>query len=294
MSSPTDLANEHLVALGFTEIEAAAYTFLVRESPATGYRVAQGIGRTAANCYKALESLETRGAVMSEEGETRNYRSVPPDELLRGLEKVFVKHREQVAQLLAQVRPDLADDRVYQLRTPSQVYERCRAILDSARHIVLLDVFAVPLAELLESVEQAIIRGVKVAVMVYEPTDLPKAEVVLNHQASIVRARWSGQWVNLAADSAQQVHALMSPDGSETLHATWSASAFLAHLYQSGLLGEMSASVVRNAIKAGMSPAEIARHLKRLDKFEHTDTPAFAMLSSPPLRPARPRSRAGL
>ena len=293
MSSPTDLANEHLVALGFTEIEAAAYTFLVRESPATGYRVAQGIGRTAANCYKALESLETRGAVMSEEGETRNYRSVPADELLRGLEKVFAKHREQVAQLLAQVRPDLADDRVYQLRTPSQVYERCRVILDSARHIVLLDVFAVPLAELLESVEQAIIRGVKVAVMVYEPTDLPKAEVVLNHQANIVRARWSGQWVNLAADSAQQVHALMSPDGSETLHATWSASAFLAHLYQSGLLGEMFASVVRNAIKAGMSPAEIARHLKRLDKFEHTDTPAFAMLRSPPLRPARPRSRAG-
>lgn len=293
MSSPIDLANEHLVALGFTEIEAAAYTFLLRESPATGYRVAQGIGRTVANCYKALESLETRGAVMSEEGETRNYRSVPPDELLRGLEKVFAKHREQVAQLLAQVRPDVADDRVYQLRTPSQVYERCRAILDSARHIVLLDVFAVPLAELLESVEQAIIRGVKVAVMVYEPTDLPKAEVVLNHQASIVRARWSGQWVNLAADSAQQVHALMSPDGSETLHATWSASAFLAHLYQSGLLGEMSASVVRNAIKAGMSPAEIARHLKRLDKFEHTDTPAFATLSSPPLRPARPRSRAG-
>jgi sugar-specific transcriptional regulator TrmB len=294
MSSPTDLANEHLVALGFTEIEAAAYTFLLRESPATGYRVAQGIGRTVANCYKALESLEIRGAVMSEESETRNYRSVPPDELLRGLEKVFVKHREQVAQLLARVdRRDLRDDRVYQLRTPSQVYERCRAILDSACHIVLLDVFAEPLAELLESVELAIMRGVKVAVMVYEPTDLPRAEVVLNFQASIVRARWSGQWANLAADSAQHVHALMSPDGSEVLHATWSASAFLAHLYQSGLLGEMSASVVRNAIKAGMSTAEIARHLKRLDKFEHTDTPAFAMLSSPPLRPARPRSRAG-
>jgi hypothetical protein len=33
------------------------------------------------------------------------------------------------------------------------------------------------------------------------------------------------------------------------------------------------------------------RHLKRLEKFEHTDTPAYAMLASPPLRPARPRSR---
>jgi sugar-specific transcriptional regulator TrmB len=153
----------------------------------------------------------------------------------------------------------VADDRVYQLRTPSQVYERCRAILGSARHIVLLDVFAAPLAELRESVEQAIMRGVKVALMVYEQTELPKAEVVLNHQASIVRARWSGQWVNLAADSAEQVHALMSPDGSEVLHATCSASAFLAHLYQSGLLGEMSASVLRNAIGEDMSQTEVLR-----------------------------------
>src|SRR5579871_4780451 len=176
MSTAIDLANEHLVALGFTEIEAAAYTFLVRESPATGYRVAQGIGRTVANSYKALESLEDRGAVMSEKGETRNYRCVPPDELLRGLEKVFVKHREQVAQLLARVRPDPTDDRVYQLRTPPQVYERCRAVLDASRHIVLLDLFAGPLVELQESVERAITRGVKVAVMVYEPTDLPGAE----------------------------------------------------------------------------------------------------------------------
>jgi sugar-specific transcriptional regulator TrmB len=291
MPNSIDLVNVHLVALGFTEIEAAAYTFLVRESPATGYRVAQAIGRTAANCYKALESLEARGAVMSEEGETRNYRSVPPDELLRSLEMVFTKHRAQVAQLFKRVRPDLADDRVYQLRTPTQVYERCRAILDSARHVVLLDVFALPLAELRESVERAIARGVKVAMMVYEPTALSKAEVVLNHQASIVRARWPGQWVNLSADSAAQVHSLMSPDGSEVLHATWSASAFLAHLYQSGLLGEMSASVVRNAIRAGMSQPEIMRHLKSLDKFEHADTPAFAMLTSPSLRPARPRGR---
>lgn len=291
MSTPIDIANDHLVALGFTEIEAAAYTFLLRESPATGYRVAQGIGRTAANSYKALESLETRGAVMSEEGETRNYRALPADELLRSLDKAFTKHRERAAQLLSRVRPDHADDRVYQLRTPSQVYERCRTILASARHVVLLDVFADPLAELREAVEQAAARGVRIAMLVYEPTVVAKAEVVLNHQASTVHKRWSGQWVNLAADSAEQVHALMTPDGAEVLHATWSASAFLAHLYQSGLLGELSASVVRNSIRAGASQDEIMRHLHRLDKFEHADTPAFSMLTTPPLRLARPRGR---
>jgi HTH-type transcriptional regulator, sugar sensing transcriptional regulator len=291
MSTPVDLANDHLVALGFTEIEAEAYIFLLRESPATGYRVAQGTGRTAANSYKALESLESRGAVMSEEGETRNYRAVPSDELLASLEKLFTKHRERAAHLLTRVRADHSDDRVYQLRTPSQVYERCRTILDSARQVVLLDIFTEPLAQLREAVERAAARGVRVAMLVYEPIVVAKAEVVLNHQASKVRGRWSGQWVNLAADSAEQVHALMTPDGSEVVHATWSASAFLAHLYQSGLLGELSASMVRNGIRAGESQKQILRRLHHLDKFEHADTPAFSMLTSPPLRLARPRGR---
>jgi sugar-specific transcriptional regulator TrmB len=281
MSSQTQLAIEHLVALGFTEIEAAAYAFLVRESPATGYRVAQGIGRTSANTYKALESLESRGAVMAEDGETRNYRALPPEELLRGLEREFTRHREGVN-----------DDRVYQLRTPSQVYERCRSTIASARHVLLLDIFSEPLAGLRDAIEQAAARGVRVAMLVYEPTEFTGVDVVLNHQAGTVRERWSGQWVNLAADSAQQVHALISGDGAEVLHATWSASVFLAHLYQSGLLGELSASIVRNAIKANVPRKEILRRLRRLDQFEHTDTPGFsALTTTASVRAARPRSK---
>lgn len=290
MSILTESAGRHLMALGFTEIEAAAYTFLVRESPATGYRVAQAVGRTAANCYKALESLEQRGAVVAEDGEVRNYRAVPPQELLRGMASAFAKHHDSVSRLLERVHSESSDDRVYQLRAPEQVYERCRTILDEARYIVLIDTFSAPLAVLSDHVERAVARGVKVAVMVYEPTILPGAEVVLNHQASVVRGRWSGQWINLAADSKEQLHALMSPDGTEVFHATWSASAFLAHLYQSGLLGEMSASVVRNAIKSKASRAEIVRRLEVLDAFEHAKTPAFATLTSPSRRPARPRS----
>jgi sugar-specific transcriptional regulator TrmB len=292
MSSQTQLAIEHLVALGFTEIEAAAYAFLVRESPATGYRVAQGIGRTAANTYKALESLESRGAVMAEDGQTRNYRALPPEELLRGLEREFTRHRERAANLLRRAREGVSDDRVYQLRTPSQVYERCRSTIASARHVLLLDIFSEPLAGLRDAIEQAAVRGVRVAMLVYEPTEVAGVDVVLNHQAGTVRERWSGQWVNLAADSAQQVHALMSGDGGEVLHATWSASVFLAHLYQSGLLGELSASIVRNAIKANVPRKEILRRLRRLDQFEHTDTPGFsALTTTASVRAARPRSK---
>ncbi len=220
MSTKIVEGTQHLVALGFTELEAEVYVFLLREAPATGYRVAQGIGRTAANTYKALEALEKRGAVMMEDAEPRLCRPVPPAELLRSLERAFTQHRQKAAQALGRLGGGASDDRVYQLRTPAQVYERCRTLLAEARQIVLMDIFPLPLAELRDEVEEAVARGVRVGVLAIEPVALAGAEVVVNHEAENVRSHWPGQWVNLAADSVQQVHALTTPDGSEVVHAT--------------------------------------------------------------------------
>ena len=284
MSSSLSVAARHLVALGFTPLEADAYIFLLRESPATGYRVAQGIGRTTASTYKALEALELRGAIMVEEAETRLCRAVAPAELLGGIETTFVKHRRQAEAVLSRLGADHADDRIYQLRTPEQVYERCRAILNKATQVALLDVFPQPLRELRPDVDAAIVRGVKVGVLVYEQATVRGAEVVLHQDAPAVLKRWSAQWINLGADSEQQVHALLSTDGSEVLHGTWSASPFLAHLYQSGLLGEISASALRNAMRDRLPNTKLEAVVRRLDKLGHTGTHAFASLTNRQLR----------
>jgi sugar-specific transcriptional regulator TrmB len=280
-----------LIALGFSELEAEVYVFLLRESPATGYRVAQAIGRTAANTYKTLESLEAQGAIMVEESESRLCRAVSPRELLSGLEATFTRQRSDAAETLSKVITDHSDDRVYQLKTPTQVFERCRSILGDARQVVLVDIFPRPLDELHAAIAKAIARGVRVAILAYEPAELPGATVVLNHQAPTVRSRWAGHWVNIAADSAEHVNALLTPDLSGVVHATWSASAFLSHLYHCGLLGELALSAVHSALRARRSPAAIARVLRDIGRFEHQDTPAFAALTRAPLRRGRPRGR---
>jgi sugar-specific transcriptional regulator TrmB len=291
MTTRREAGAEHLIALGFSELEADVYVFLLRESPATGYRVAQAIGRTAANTYKAIETLESRGAIMVEESESRLCRAVSPQELLGGLEATFMRHRTEAAETLSKVLTDHSDDRVYQLKTPTQVFERCRAILADARQVVLVDAFPKPLVELQKAIARTIARGVRVAILAYEPVVVPGASVVLNHQAQVVRSRWAAHWVNIAADSAEHVNALITPDLDGVVHATWSASAFLSHLYQCGLLGELAMSAVHAALRAGRSPEAIARVLKDIGRFEHQDTPAFASLTRAPLRRGRPRAR---
>ena len=83
-----------LCELGFTEIEALVYAFLVGSEAATGYRISHAIGKPTANTYKAIASLAQQGAVQVDEGGNRLVRAVPPDELLAGLERRSREKRE--------------------------------------------------------------------------------------------------------------------------------------------------------------------------------------------------------
>src|SRR5262249_12589126 len=168
---PAD-AFQSLTGLGFTELEAEVYVALLQHSPVTGYRVAQSIGRPVANTYKAIESLQQKGAVLVDEGSSRLCRAVPADELLAQLERRFERRRHQAASALASVRAAPEDDRVYQLQSVEQVFERCRRMLDGCEQAAVLDIFPKPLEELREAVERAARRGVRVAVKAYAPAAL--------------------------------------------------------------------------------------------------------------------------
>src|SRR4051812_7356647 len=185
---------EALTALGFTGLEAEVYTALLREAPTTAYRVAHTLGKPAANVYKAVVSLEHKGAVIVDDGESRVCRAVAPDELLARLARTFSDQRERAARALARVRDTSADDRVYQMRSRDQVFERARQMLDRATQVAVLDVFPEPLETLRPDLERALARGVEVAVKLYAPADVAGAEVVLTRRGAKVLARWPGQW----------------------------------------------------------------------------------------------------
>ncbi|HEX8170417.1 MAG TPA: helix-turn-helix domain-containing protein [Thermoanaerobaculia bacterium] len=265
MSSIND-AQEHLEALGFSRIEAAAYTFLLQESPATAYRVAQGLGKSNSNAYKAIESLVAKGAVIVDDSSSRMCRAVPAAEVLRTLDRRFTNHKRAIEQSLASVSRATSDDRMYQLTNAEQVLERCRAVLRRATQLAAFDIFPAPLAALREDIERAAKRGVRVALLVYEPVKIPGAVVIVNYRAGEVLGRWPGAWLNLVADSAECVLALLSHDLAEVQHAAWSASAFLAHLYDSGLFGEMANSLLRRALAGGKSAASMRAQLRNFDR----------------------------
>jgi len=232
-----------LLDLGFSEIEALVYTFLVRSEPSTGYRISHAIGKPTANTYKAIATLEQRGAVLIDDGDNRLVRAVPPDELLAGLEHRALQQREAARTALASLVQDDGDDRVYTLRDRDQVLERARAMLARARSIVLGDMFPAPLATLAEDLAAAAARGVRVVVKSYAGTRITGVEVVVAADGDRALAAWPGQQLSLVVDANEHLLAMFDAKLAHVRQAVWSRSAFLSCLHHNHVAMELLVTV---------------------------------------------------
>jgi len=272
-------AIEALGKLGFTALEAEAYAWLLGEPGATGYRIAKGIGKPVANTYKALESLQHKGAILVEEDENRLCRAVPVEELLHQLERSFASDRADAARALARIKGSEGDDRVYALRTAAQVLERARTMLRTARQIVLIDGFPGPLAALAPEITGAVARGVHVAIKAYRPIELGGAETFVSPDAERVLARWSGEWLNLVVDGTEHLLSLLDRDLSEVRQAVWSGSPYLSWIYHSALAAELVMASVMAVAQEAPRNDRLRKLMKRFNALAAADAPGYVALA---------------
>lgn len=257
-----------LTELGFTELEASVYTYLVQHSPATAYRVAQGIGKAVANTYKAVESLHQKGAVLVDEtGENRLCRAVPPAELLGRLRKTFERQQDAAARALARLQPAGGDDGIFALTSPGQIYERCARMLGQAEDVVLLDAFPGLVDRLRPDLETCVAREISVVVQAYTPTELAGAEVIVPRDAEGILRRWPGQWLCLVVDGAEHLFAYLDREARVVHQAIWSASAFLSWLHHSYLVGSMRDQLLEHLFESATDVGTIKATLARTDQW---------------------------
>ncbi len=252
-----------LVSLGFSEIEALIYSFLVGNSPATAYRVAQCIGKPVANTYKAVETLRQKGAILIDETSNRLCRAVNPDELLKNIERKFFDSKEQVANALSRLEPAISDVGIYKLTTLEQILERTRLMLERSREVALLDVFPLLLSELRSDIEKAAGRGVKVVICVYEPVNLSGVTTILDSQAAELLERWSGQWLAIVVDGAEYLFAYLSEDGKRIEQAVWSQSNLLSWVHHSYLASTLLKLQLEELINRNAPSRELKKCLSQ-------------------------------
>lgn len=275
MSTPDDPVAP-LVALGFSKLEATVYTYLVGNSPATGYRVAHDIDRPIANAYKAIESLHQKGAVMVDSsGENRQVRAVAPRELLEQLAESFSSRHDAAARALQELEPSDRDVGVYTLTQAEQVFSRAREMVRDAENVVLCDLFPRALAELREELEEAGRRGVTVVAKTYEPASVENVEVVESSRGTELREEWPGTWINVVIDETELLLALLNKDVSGVRQAVWSGSPFLAVVYHIAFSWEITGSRIERALRDEADLGRIRELIADFKRIEAPEAPGY-------------------
>jgi len=247
---------EALQHLGLTHLEAEIYTFLVRESPATGYRVAKVIGKPAANTYKAIQTLAQKGAVLVEEGASRQCWAVPPTDFLAQLEIDSRVNRVRADKALNAKQPAVLDEREFPIGGFIALVARLRKMLQDAQQIALA-VFPPQLATLLEeSISAALERQVDVLVRseflpaLVEPTSAdPSAFAPAND-------------VRLVVDGTQ--YCIASLEQESVLTGIWSTNSRIALTVHAGLAAEFCLSTLAEKIADDAGQKRLLRTLGQL------------------------------
>ncbi|MCK5064539.1 MAG: TrmB family transcriptional regulator [Candidatus Fermentibacteraceae bacterium] len=245
-----------LQALGFTEIEALVYGYLVENSPATGYRISHAIDKQPPNTYKAIVSLEDKGAIIVEVGEKKLCRAVPPTELLDNLEQHFRQHRREAYNALEALSRQVPDDGIYHLKTVDQVIQRSKAMLDRARGIVLCDLFPDPFGLLADSLSECASRGVCVACKVYGDEQIPGVNTYQLTKDKRALDIWPGQHISIVVDGEEHLLGLLTRDMESVHEAVWSNSTFLSCMHHNNLAGEILYTAFKSEHPAIVTPFE--------------------------------------
>jgi sugar-specific transcriptional regulator TrmB len=268
MPGAHDKILEALSLLGLTPLEAEVYRFLCAESSATGYRIAQATGKPVGNIYKAIEGLESKGAVIcADDADSRVVRAVPPKEFVSRVRQSVEKACALTQARLAMPMGDEPDHRLYELSEASQVLARARAMLESASSFVIATVCPALVRELADDFAEAAARGVHVGVKIFERVEIPGVQIFVDHRGVAAVHSGPGQWLVMTADGRDILQALFDAEGEQVQTASWSEHPLLAWALFSGLSSDIQMEMVRRKIRDGASADEIAKGIDELSPF---------------------------
>ncbi|HSA33277.1 MAG TPA: helix-turn-helix domain-containing protein [bacterium] len=267
---------KRLQGTGLNRLESAVYLLLCRQSPLTGYRIAQHLGEASANIYKALDTLVIEGAVMVEDTPgTRYFTAVPSQEYLARQKKDFVENCRALEKQLAGLSARTADERVYRLETIDQVMERAEEMIRNAEVQIVVDAFPRLLERIAPLLSEAGTRGVSVTVNGYGDVKMDRCIVVQKNAAETVLTMFPEDWLSVVVDADKYLLAVIDRAGTKVEHAIWSNSPHLSYVLASGMAAEILLGEASRILREHGLTAEIRKTTEKLAGLLIAEPPGY-------------------
>lgn len=195
---------DKLVKIGFSEYEAKAYVALLRESPVTGYQLSKLSGVPRSMIYEVLGKLTARGAAMTlRTGGATKYAPVPAAEFLDQLQREY-------EELIASLKDDLAAlttapnlEYVWNIEGRENIMAKALEMIRQAKTRIYLALLPATFPDLQPALEEAIGRGVRVAIYSTGDLDLPGGQVVVAPMSEEALSQAGGLGLILVIDGEE-------------------------------------------------------------------------------------------
>ena len=269
---------EHLKQLGFNQLESEVYLYLLSTEPMTAYKVGKEINKPTANVYKAIDSLAQKGAVLIESNKNKNCKAVKPSEFLKQYKREFIEKADKLELLLKNITNDYYDEKTYSINSASLVFERFRSMMNKANVVAVIDIFPRALEKVIESINTAIQRGIKIYIQVYEPTEIKGAEITYTEFGDKTLSHWQSQQINLIIDGEEYLIGLLNNEMTEVVQATWSNNYYMACVLHAGRIHEQTAVKLKTLTNSTNFEKKAKEILNNQQFFFNSNIPGFNKL----------------
>ena len=167
--SPTDELVSSLSDLGFSRIEASAYTELIRSGKMNGYQLAKQLKVSRPCAYDALESLFAKGVVFLAQGASKEYVPEEPSALFKRMKSDFCASADSAASALMQLSDRSGERTFINIEGLPQITAKVASMINEAEKEVCIsgDFSLRPLAEEIKAAAKR-----KVRIIVFSFIDL--------------------------------------------------------------------------------------------------------------------------
>ncbi len=219
---------ESLMEFGLTRQEASIYQCLLTEGKVTGYEVAKQTGISRSNAYNSLANMTEKGAAyLVEEGHTRKYVPVPPEEFCRNRIRKLEESRKWLVEHVPSEKTYV--DGYITIEGAGHILDKVRNILMNVEERVYISLTRNYLLLLVGELQQLTADKKQVVVITDQPTTFGRAKVYIGEDR--------GMRIGVIADSR---YVLTGEYGEGSMNTClYSGQRNFVELYKTALSNEI-------------------------------------------------------
>jgi sugar-specific transcriptional regulator TrmB len=152
--------------LGLSEYEARAYLSILHNNPVTAYETGKASGIPTSKVYEVLKKLVIKGIVsIAEEGRTRQYIPLAPDEFLDKHKKMTERIIDSLRVELSRIQEKQVFSHIWNINDYNYLMDKVKHAIEGASRTILLSLWKEEMALIEEHLRNALGKGVKVVIV---------------------------------------------------------------------------------------------------------------------------------